>query len=798
MGQLLVYYQRMGWDAIGMHSKRGKIFLVIYNKCMTLDLRTTKLFQPTLTGRWVDRECLMPRLTHSLEGGRSLTLVSAPAGYGKSTLVSAWLAKLALPAAWLSLDEMDDDLGRFMLYLIAAIQRVEPAFCEELFATLQAGQLPPGDMLVTILTNEMSGWADRRILVLDDFQCIQNNLILAMLSHFLAHQPRLLHLVILTREDPALPLARLRARGQMTEIRAVDLRFTESEAGQLLREVLQLNLTHEDIVCVTERTEGWAAGLQLVGISLQGRANPGTFIQTLGGSHRFILDYLTEEALKTQPPDVQDFLLETSILPRLNGELCDAVVGRTDSANLLERLLAANLFITPLDDDGHWYRYHQLFADLLLHKLRRESPACLPELHRRASVWHESRDMPAASIEHALVGGDEARSVTLLEKYGWRLLTQGHSRTLTKWVQMLPETRRNGSSKLNPFIVWGKILHGEYQQAAPYLAAAQSTLKNLPPDAPEACALQTDILALQSFMAQAQGKAPEALALAEKARATAPEEDVRLAASTALAFGVACRTAGRFDEAVDLLEEAIHAAHAIDDHITAMVAVAHLSLIWYPLGRLRRLAEIAELAIERAETISRIAPIMLGSVHAVLGQVYYEWDRVDQARESLLHAIRLASLADQPASLIYSKVSMARLCQGEGDLESSARYLREAGDVLAQGGPSWARLDWVAQQVSLLVAQNNLAEAEALLSATGIPVEAPVIYRTDVIHLAWLRWMIACRHPGAVSLAERIVHSAGAGKRAGILIQALILGAKAGCGADWLARARQLARPEGY
>jgi len=393
---------------------------------MPTGIRTTKLFHPTLTGRWVERQPLQHQLNQSLERECTLTLVSAPAGYGKSTLVGAWLAKMALPAAWVSLDEMDDDPGRFMLYFIAAIQRTEPAFCTELFAALQAGQLPPVDMLVTILVNEMSGWAERRILVLDDFQCIQNSIILEILSHLLAQQARSLHLVIITREDPALPLARLRVRGQLTEIRAADLRFSEAEAGRLLRDGLRLELSVGDVARLTERTEGWAAGLQLAGLSLQGRENPGAFVQTLSGSHRFILDYLTEEALKTQPPEVQDFLLKTSILPRLSGDLCDAVTGRAGSAVLLERLLAANLFIIPLDDEGRWYRCHRLFAELLQHRLKRDCSDRLYDLHQRASQWQESQDMPVAAIEHALAGGDEARMAALLEKFGWRLFGRFH------------------------------------------------------------------------------------------------------------------------------------------------------------------------------------------------------------------------------------------------------------------------------------------------------------------------------------------------------------------------------------
>jgi LuxR family maltose regulon positive regulatory protein len=779
----------------------------------TSPLLTVKFHQPAAPRHQVARPALVARLNKGLAAGRPLTLIAAPAGYGKTTLAAQWTAPLDRPVAWLALDEADDDPLRFCTYFVAAMQRVHPAIGAELLPALLAGQLPPQGVLAATLLNDLEaahtsnpsglrrpeGFTAPLVCVLDDFHAVQHPAILGLLQALLAHPSAGLHLCLVTREDPALPLGRLRARAQLNEVRAADLRFDEAEIAAFLRGGMGLALSEADLGRLAARTEGWAAGLQLAGLSLQGRADPAAFVEALSGSHRFILGYLTEEVLARQPAAMQQFLQDTSILVRLSGDLCDAVAGRSDSAELLERLLAANLFIVPLDDEGRWYRYHHLFADLLQHKLRRERPGCLPELHRRASLWHESQDMPAASIEHALAAGDQARAVALLEKYRWRLLTQGHSRALLKWVQSLPEALRNSSPKLNTALVWGQILHGDYRQTGPYLVAAQSALAALPPDSAEARGLRADLLAVQSFLAQAQGQAPEALALAEQARSLAPDDDARLIASTALAFGVACRMVGRFDEATGALQEAMHAAHAVDDHVTATVAVAHLSLLWYPLGHLRRLTLIAELAIERAETVARVAPLMIGSVHAVLGQVYYEWNQVERARAALLHGIRLATLASQPASLIYGKVAMARLCQGEGDLEGAAQHLREAGDVLARGGPGWARLDWAGQQASLLAAQGNLAEAEATLAATGIPAEAPVTYRSDAIHLAWLRWMIAGRHPQALALAGRIVQSAEAGGRNGTLIQALVLGAKAaGGGPEWLDRARQLAAPEGY
>lgn len=763
-------------------------------------LLSTKFYPPSPHHHRVMRGGVFSALEAGLKQKRPLTLVSAPAGYGKSVAVAEWVSsKGEAKAAWLSLDESDDEPGRFFTYFLAALRLGDPTFCSELFAVLQAGQEPGAEELVTTLVNAMLDWDTLHILALDDFQHIQDPRILDVLASLLTYGPPNFHLVLLTREDPPLPLGRLRAHGQLTEIRAADLRFSETEAACLLQDSLHLDLSEDHVVYLTQRTEGWAAGLQLAGLSLQGRGNPGAFVQALSGSHRFILDYLTEEALKTQPPEVQDFLLETSVLPRLSGELCDAVTGRTGSAALLEGLLAANLFIIPLDDIGHWYRYHHLFAELLMHKLRRERGGSLAELHQRASQWFESQGDPGMAIEHALQTADFERAVTLMDRHHWDLINRGYSHKMEAWLQSIPTALPANTPQIYLSIVWGQLLRGDFTKVGPYLAQAQSGLANLPPESPHRRAAQADLLVLQSTLAQVQGNLPEALELAEKALALGPAEDVRLAGLTSLAFGAVYRQMGRFEQAHEHLLQAIQSANGIDDHATAMVAMAHLSLMLWPLGRLRYVAAKAEEAITRTESVSGIAPLMIGAVYAVLGQIYYEWDRVDEARESLMHGIRMAALMGHNASLVYGKVHLARLYQGQGDLERAAQYLKEAEEVLNhRATPEWVRPDWLAQRVSLLLAQGYLKEAETTLKSAKIPAEAPVTYRTDAVHLAWLRWMIASRHPGAFSLAQRIVQSAETEQRHGTLIHALVLGAKVGGGEAWLTRARQLAEPEGY
>lgn len=772
----------------------------------TLNLIATKFHIPPKPFGLVDRLRLLNELQLGLEKNHKLTLISAPAGYGKSILVGSWIAYLQYgiknsqpKISWLSLEETDNQPNRFFNYFIGALRQINEFYCSDLFATLQSGQIPPIDILITELVNEMLTWESSHLLVLDDFHHIQDISILKVLTNLLTHQPPNFHLVLVTREDPPLPLARLRVRNQLTEIRAADLRFSEVEAAHLFQESLNLNLSERDIARLTERTEGWVAGLQLAGVSLRGHKNPRVFVQTLSGSHRFILDYLTEEALKTQPLDVHDFLLETSILPRLSGELCDEVTGRTDSSSLLKRLLTSNLFLIPLDDEGQWYRYHHLFAELLQHKLRRERSARLQELHHRASLWYESQGNPGAAIEHSLQVADFERVVAMMKRHHWDLLNLGYGHTMEVWEKSIPDSLKKNCPQIYLSIIWGQMLRGDFSKMGPYLTLAQFGLKNLSTDSSEGHAALADMFVLQSTLAQVQGRFPEALELAEKARKLVLVDDKRIAGLISLAFGAVYRQLGMFEQSHEQLLQAIEFSNSIDDHTTAMVSMAHLSLMLWSLGRLRYLAEKAEYEILRTESVSGIAPLMIGAVHAVLGQVYYEWDRIEEALQSLSHGIHMAELSGHSASLVYGRINLARLHQGLGNLEAADQYLREAEKVLNNNAtPGWVRPDWLAQKVSLLVAQGNLLEAESVLNSSGIPADAPVTFRTDVIHLAWLRWMIACRHPNAFLLAERIVLSAETEQRNGTLIYALVLGAKAGGGEEWLARAHQLGDPEGY
>lgn len=775
---------------------------------MTIPLLTTKLYIPPPQPNLVARPRLVERLEQGLHLGHKLSLISAPAGYGKTTLLSAWWAAGRdgdRTLAWLSLDRGDDGPLRFFTYFVAALERVGVEIDAELGQALAAGQLPPQDVLIATLVNDLARIKTACLVALDDFQWIQDRQILAVLEGLLTHRPPQLHLVLITREDPALPLARWRARNQLTEIRAADLRFRENEVAQFLKGSIDLDLSNKDLAQLTERTEGWAAGLQLAALAMksplspEGGEDPAAFVKSLSGSHRFILSYLTDEVLKRQPPEVQTFLLQTSILSQLNGALCDAVTGRQESATLLESFLAANLFLVPLDDEGHWYRYHHLFAELLGAQLRRTEPEETSELHSRASRWFETEGMAAEAIEHAIAAGDFDRLIELLEAHLWRLLNQGHVRRIEAWIEGIPGERRVHSPRVSLDLAWMYLLRGNFEMVVPHWQQAATALEGMP----EETALQAESLALEANLMQAQGKIAEALEAGRRALELIDPDDVRVAGLASLALGGAHRQAADFDAALEALQRAIQASQAAGDSVTTMLAVSHLTLMCLQHGRLRLADETASQALAWLDHSAAAPPPIAGSVYGALGRIYYEWNQIGKARDHLQRGIRLGTFTGHNASIIYAKVNLAQLLQTEGDCAGAEETLDEAATLFQQGAPGWVRPDLIAQRVELLAAQDQLEEAEAMLRQSGVTVGAKVTHRTDALHLAWLRLLSTQGAAEANQLARRIVASAEAGQRHGTLLRALVLGAllpaeDVETRRDWLARAVSIAEPAGY
>jgi LuxR family maltose regulon positive regulatory protein len=441
-------------------------------------LLATKIAIPRISSDLLPRSHLMIRLEEATR--HELILVSTPAGFGKTTLLASWEKNTEKPVAWLSLDRDDNDPTRFWRYVVASIASVRSGVGKPALSLLNASAQPTPKAVITVLVNELAAQPDEFVLVLDDYHHIESPTIHDDLAFLLEQLPLGMHMVISTRSDPPFPLARFRARGQLAELRAADLRFTLDESTSLMHSVWELNLPEESVAVLEERTEGWATGLQLAALALRGSSNPAQFIEEFSGSHRYILDYLTEEVLEQQPGDVRSFLLKTSVLDQLCGPLCDVLSGRSDSQQMLEDLERANLFLVPLDEERHWYRYHHLFADLLLARLQSIDPQQVSTLHRNAANWYEEHGLISDAIRHALAAGEAAWAARLVEQHVEEILRRGEGETLRAWLAALPHEAVRARPRLALAQAIAAFNAGHLQVAEPLLEEAEQALATSP------------------------------------------------------------------------------------------------------------------------------------------------------------------------------------------------------------------------------------------------------------------------------------------------------------------------------
>jgi LuxR family transcriptional regulator, maltose regulon positive regulatory protein len=685
---------------------------------MLASLLATKLYRPAPASKRVQRPRLVQRLDEGLAAGRQLTLISAPAGFGKTTCASDWINAAGLPAAWLSLDASDDDPGHFFAYLIAALQKMDQSanLGREIESVLRAGQLPPAEVISTSLINEISQLEGRFLLVLDDFQVIQDRFILQVMEMLVTNQPQALHLVLITREDPSLPLARLRANNRMTEIRAGDLRFSKDETDCFLSQVLGLSLSAADVALLEDRTEGWIVGLQLAGFSIRDHADPSSFIATLSGSHRFILSYLIQEVLSCQPDEIQNFLLDTSILDRLNGDLCDAVTGRSDSRFLLERLLNANLFLIALDDEQHWYRYHTLFADLLRDRQKALHKDKTAPLHQRASRWYAQAGMINEAIQNALAAADYPAAAALIESHAMDTLMQGSVKTVEGWMQALPAEWAFQSPRANFAFAWMHLMRRTYAQASPYLERLEALFSGDQGSKIDA-SLQGEWLALQAMLRNAQGKASESLDLANQALKIVPETDSYVRGLIFLGLANTYQQMGEPARSAEAYRKLIGQDRAVN-FACEILGYAGLGLMALQHGQLHSAFETAWQGIERVERSGTLPPIST-TLYGELGQVYFHWHQLEQARRYFLRSTQVSTLNGYRDAEIYQGVIFSRLYQMKGDLEAAAREIQKSVDLLQTVATASVQEEVFSQQIRIDLAQGHLAAAETRFQARG-------------------------------------------------------------------------------
>jgi len=756
-------------------------------------LLETKLYIPRSRSDLVPR----PRLVETLRrgAGQKLTVVVAPAGFGKTTLLAGWLADRDEASAWVSLDTSDNEPTLFWAYFVRALQRIHPGVGRRATALLESAQ-PPESVLAALL-NEIDAVDADFTIVLDDYHVIDAAPIHHGLTFLLDHLPRRMHLVVASRAEPPLPLARMRARGELTELRAANLRFTLDEASTFLTQVMELDVSPDETTTLERRTEGWIAGLKLAALSMKARGDVVGFVEDFSGNNRYVADYLVEEVLKSESADVRRFLLQTAILDRLNGSLCDAVTGERGSQALLEDLERRNLFVVPLDDRGEWYRYHHLFADVLQRHSRAEDPDAARASHGRASAWYEQHASPAAAVRHALAAEDIERAAELLERT-WP--EKDRSYETAQWlarVKALPETAVRKRPVLSMGYAWGLLNSGELEVAEAWLRSVEEQLQGMPDGRFQS--LAPEVAAARVYLAQSLGDTPGTLEHATRVLELTPDGD-DAARATALALLALARWGrgdldGGFRTFSDALAAMRKAGHALDVIRGTFV----LGDIRVAQGRLRDAMSIYKTGLELAQDVTHAET---DELHLGLSELYREWNDLPSA------STHLDAIAGSAARTAYTGnrmrwcTAMARVREAQGDLDGALELLGEA-EANDRRDPIPRVRPIPALRARIRLAKGDVHGAMEWASTARLSVDDTLSYLREFEHITFAR-LILGRHE-AVRLLDRLASAAEAGGRIGSLIEILVLLALAQHALgnlrpalDSLTRALSLAEPEGY
>lgn len=625
---------------------------------------------------------LRSRLTCRLGGGdvqqQKLVLLSAPAGSGKTSLVSEWLAGCGRRAAWLSLDEDDNDPVRFLTYLISALRTIRAKLGDAALGALRSPQPPSAESVLQSLLEDLSGISEPFVLVLDDYHVLEEGPLDDAIAMLIERMPQQMLVVITTRQEPRLPLARMRARGQLTEIRAKDLRFTLEEAEQFLRQVMGLSLPHEEIALLESRTEGWIAGLQLAGLSLQGHSDPESFIRSFSGSHRYILDYLLEEVLERQSAGIRFFLEHTSILNRLSGPLCDAVLQRKDGQAMLELLERANLFLIPLDQERRWYRYHSLFADLLRQKLTagigENGTDTEAELHLRASEWYEEQGLDMEAFRHAAAARDMERAVRLLEGKGLPLIFRGPAGPVLNWLRAIPKEQLDARPSLWVMFASALLMAGQFAGVEPKLQAAENVLADAEEDEKNRD-LIGHIASIRATLAVSRHQAETIMAQSQKALKYLHPDNLPVRTATTWTLGYACQLLGERTAAYHAYEEAFSTSRMIGHTVIAMMSALGLGGIQEAEKLLHQAADTYRQALQWSGEQPLPAAC---EAHLGLARIHLEWNELETAKEHGLLSVWLARQLEHTDRAAAGLLLLARVELARGEERGAWVLLAEA------------------------------------------------------------------------------------------------------------------------
>jgi LuxR family maltose regulon positive regulatory protein len=697
---------------------------------MTIPLLITKLYIPPPRPNLVPRPRLIERLDEGLRLGRKLALISAPAGFGKTTLSTEWLYSKdrevsSRSVAWLSLDEGDNDPARFFNYLTAALRQLDEDVGQATQSLLGSPQMPPTESLATTLINDIAAIPNPFVLVLDDYQLIHNTPIHDALAFLLDHQPPHMHLLIATRTDPPLSLPRLRVRGHMTEIREDDLRFTEEEAETFLNQALGLALDAEKVAALEARTEGWIAGLQLAALSMQNQEDIAGFVNAFSGSNRHVIDYLAEEVLAQQPEEIRDFLHQTSILDRFCASLCDAVIKADDSADrptdqspprsfdesqsTLERLERQNLFLVPLDDRREWYRYHRLFADFLHSEI---DPAQASNLQVRAARWFEAHGLMPEAAKHALASKSTDEAVRIVVPAAYEALRNGELVTILGWLNALPDEAVRANSWLASFKAWSLIATGQSESGESYIQSAEATL------GPDASPLDRGrVLSLRCPLAEPADK----IRIAQEALDMIGDADPLSRGNTLFMLGDAQDAVGDVVGAVETFREAYQVAQQHGFDIIAAAALGHLAISLNEQGRRREAVAVCQQgAAQYVDAQGRPLPIT-GLIHIVLGELAYEANDLDQAHHYIQAALELGKQSALTIVVLYATEALAKVQYALGNEEKALATIQETQRLARRLGDHMSADADAALEADLRLRQGDILFAERWAESAAFP-----------------------------------------------------------------------------
>lgn len=714
---------------------------------MATPLLKTKTHAPRIKSELVQRPRLTERLADSLEG--KLILISAPAGFGKTTLITEWIQDLEKPVGWISLDQGDNDITRFLGYIVLALQGMKEDFGVSILEMIHSPQRPPMEHLLTTLINEAVEVLDPFMLILDDYHVIGEKNVHDAMSFFLDHLPPNTQVVLSTRSDPPWPLARLRARGEMVEIRARDLRFTTQEATQFLNVTMGLDLSVDDIQRLEARTEGWVVGLQMAALSMRGKRDASEFIAVLSGSHRFILDYLMEEVLEQEPVGIQEFLLRTSILERMSAPLCDVLAmelehgdwgieteerdvsdfqGSIDhlqspisSQRILEYLEQNNLFVIPLDEERVWYRYHHLFSDLLRTRLQQRNKGLLLNLYEAASRWCEEQDFIMEAVKYALLGEKFERAADLIEEHAEKMIEYGESPTLLAWINELPEENLQGRLWLRVHCAKAMTQVGQLDAAEEAVRKVERTLSERAAfDSAEARHLRSHLVSIRANLAEIRGDRLLAVQLAEEALELLPPSDLKMKSSLLMLRSFSLQWSGNFEEATKSSEEAVAISKEIGNLRISVAALNDLVALRIYQGRLHEALAACEQALEVVrESRERKQGLLLqseGITYYYMSRIFLEWNDLSAAMDAVSKGMELSKQGGGIDIGVVGSVDLIRTLLAFGELEKA----QETISKVKNSYPELASVRLPAIEAKVLVAMGDFGAARQLIERAGV------------------------------------------------------------------------------